>query len=274
VVDFALGRSPISGNSRSTPRSNFVSTAPDQNQIRGQEGSRTEIRFTKSSENRSSFNEDVDDGEGERVDKIFSRLKTAQEELDSHLGRQSSEHRQNERSQQEDNHYYQYHQASPRVLTREGLGRDEERVIPSYSTNDIPLRFHAGRESLSVKKNITVRDLKRPKERSQDKDYKQRYSISPGHQIGVYLPDSRGDDGSFDRGRVTSHDERNGARMSLSGGNRPIRTPEIHTTRSSVSAPSPRNGDRARDGGNSFPFTITLIFNGEHQVWEDMQVTQ
>ncbi len=78
--------------------------------------------------------------------KILSRLKAAQEELDSHLGRQSSEPRQNERSQQEDNPYYQFHQASPRVLAREGLGRDEERVISSYPTNDIPLRFHAGRE--------------------------------------------------------------------------------------------------------------------------------
>ncbi len=63
VVDFALGRSPISGNSRSTPRANFGSTAPDQDQIREQEGSRTEIRFSKSSEKRSSFvNEDGDDG--------------------------------------------------------------------------------------------------------------------------------------------------------------------------------------------------------------------
>ena len=42
----------------------------------------------------------------------------------------------------------------------------------------VPERFHAGRESLSVTRNITVRESKRPKARTQDRDYKRRYSTS------------------------------------------------------------------------------------------------
>ena len=39
-------------------------------------------------------------------------------------------------------------------------------------------RFRAGRESLSVLQNITRRESKRPKARSQDRDYKRRFSTS------------------------------------------------------------------------------------------------
>ncbi len=152
-----------------------------------------------------------------------------------------------------------------------------ERTIPTYMTTDIQLRFHAGRESLSVKKNITVRELKRPKERAQDRDYKQRYSISPGQQIGGFVLETRENVNPTDRERGTSHDEKYVSLIPSSGGNRSIRTPELHTKHSPPSVPSPRTGDRARIGKNLDYFTITLVLNGEqveHRVWEDMQVSQ
>ena len=51
---------------------------------------------------------------------------------------------------------------------------------PPYqqSSGGVPDRFRAGRESLSVIRNVTVRDSKRPKARSQDHEYKRRFSSS------------------------------------------------------------------------------------------------
>jgi hypothetical protein len=51
---------------------------------------------------------------------------------------------------------------------------------PTYqqSSGVVPDRFRAGRESLSVIRNVTVRDSKRPKARSHDHEYKRRFSSS------------------------------------------------------------------------------------------------
>jgi hypothetical protein len=43
----------------------------------------------------------------------------------------------------------------------------------------LPERFHTGRESLSVRRNITVRESKRPKARILDREYQRRSSITP-----------------------------------------------------------------------------------------------
>ena len=44
---------------------------------------------------------------------------------------------------------------------------------------NLPERFRAGRESLSVVRNVTIRDSKRLKSRTRDDEYKRRVSISP-----------------------------------------------------------------------------------------------
>jgi hypothetical protein len=44
---------------------------------------------------------------------------------------------------------------------------------------NLPERFRAGRESLSVVRNVTIRDSKRLKPRTRDDEYKRRVSISP-----------------------------------------------------------------------------------------------
>ena len=56
-------------------------------------------------------------------------------------------------------------------------------------TGGVPERFREGRESLSVIRNVTVRESKRPKARASDSDYQRRCSMSPsalkaslGHQ--------------------------------------------------------------------------------------------
>jgi hypothetical protein len=55
----------------------------------------------------------------------------------------------------------------------------------------VPDRFHQGRESLSVKRNITKRESRQPKTRSSDQDYQRRYSMSPStvkHSLGLQFP--------------------------------------------------------------------------------------
>ena len=52
------------------------------------------------------------------------------------------------------------------------------REIPEDS-GSVPERFRQGRESLSVIRNVTIRESKRPKARSSDQEYQRRCSISP-----------------------------------------------------------------------------------------------
>jgi hypothetical protein len=94
------------------------------------------------------------------------------------------------------------------TLARDRIGREEHegfsesrdhvpsgtlRYLPSSHphhqepTGDVPARFQPGRESLSVVRNITVRDSKRTKTRTRDNDYKRRVSISSS--IGVESAD-------------------------------------------------------------------------------------
>ena len=47
------------------------------------------------------------------------------------------------------------------------------------SSTIVPERFHQGRESLSVTRNVTVRESKRSKARAHDQDYRRRSSVSP-----------------------------------------------------------------------------------------------
>ena len=61
-------------------------------------------------------------------------------------------------------------QSSPRD---EGVSGRDEGV-----SGRVPDRFRTGRESLSVLQNVTRRESKRPKARSQDHDYKRRFSSS------------------------------------------------------------------------------------------------
>ncbi len=73
--------------------------------------------------------------------------------------------------------------------SRRGYGAREidfankPRHLTSFHTQvspvELPERFRAGRESLSVVRNITVRDSKRTKNRARDDDYKRRMSVSP-----------------------------------------------------------------------------------------------
>jgi hypothetical protein len=57
-------------------------------------------------------------------------------------------------------------------------GRGVSTQLPE-SSSIVPERFHQGREFLSVTRNVTVRESKRPKARSQDQDYQRRSSMSP-----------------------------------------------------------------------------------------------
>ncbi len=66
------------------------------------------------------------------------------------------------------------------------------------SSGVVPDRFRAGRESLSVTRNVTVRDSKRPKARSQDHEYKRRFSSSG---LKPSFPD-HGNPGDFPMGGV------------------------------------------------------------------------
>jgi hypothetical protein len=54
----------------------------------------------------------------------------------------------------------------------------------------LPERFRAGRESLSVIRNITVRESKRPKARIQDRKYQRRSSFPPARMpVQIYRND-------------------------------------------------------------------------------------
>jgi hypothetical protein len=48
---------------------------------------------------------------------------------------------------------------------------------------ELPERFRAGRESLSVVRNVTIRDSKRTKAHTRDDEYKRRVSISPSTML-------------------------------------------------------------------------------------------
>jgi hypothetical protein len=262
MVDLSLGKSPLSSALRSIPRENLASTGHDSvSNVRGQ---RTETRFS------SFFDKDGDQigdrDEDKRMDRLLSRLKAVQGEMNIPPQLLSPENVLLAKSLRADNNVFSFPSESPRTLTR-----------------DIPVRFHAGRESLSVKKNITVRDSKRPKEKSQDRDYKQRYSVSPGKLIGGFGVEVRDHVSHSDHANLHPPDDQDagGNRQSSSGkGSIPFRAPDRNPAHTPSSVPSTRNGDQTRDGGSpdfTNPITVTLIYDERpvlHQVWGDMPVTQ
>jgi hypothetical protein len=61
----------------------------------------------------------------------------------------------------------------------------------SEDSGGVPERFRQGREFLSVIRNVTIRESKRPKARSSDQDYQRRCSISPSTlrtALGLQVP--------------------------------------------------------------------------------------
>jgi hypothetical protein len=70
---------------------------------------------------------------------------------------------------------------------REDVNAGTFRYLPSPQTqvfpDAVPERFRAGRESLSVVRNVTVRDPKRTKARAKDDDYRRRVSTSPSMML-------------------------------------------------------------------------------------------
>ncbi len=63
------------------------------------------------------------------------------------------------------------------------FGSSEAMPDHSISSGIVPDRFRAGRESLSVIRNVTIRESKRPKARLQDHEYNRRSSIYPSTRI-------------------------------------------------------------------------------------------
>jgi hypothetical protein len=58
--------------------------------------------------------------------------------------------------------------------------------LQEHAEDDIPERFRPGRESLSVRQNITVRGSKRSKTRSLDQEYQRRVSFTPTAAYQVF----------------------------------------------------------------------------------------
>jgi len=133
------------------------------------------------SESRERFDEEIQGLLNPGVKEVVSRLEEVQEFYNEAFPNETGRILgAREVGSSDDPDYFRYsqeHQVSSQH--RETPGR-------------VPERFQAGRESLSVTRNITVRDSKRPKARSQDKDYKRRFSSSgPIHNLPLH-----GSDGS------------------------------------------------------------------------------
>jgi hypothetical protein len=162
MIDTSLGKSSISSTLRSIQLDNSVPTGLDSGpKTRGQ---RTETQFsdifegdgvvsgaeaTQTNVAETSDEQLWERDEDKRIDRLLSRLMAVQGEMNIHPHLSSPENVLLAKSHHADNKLFSFPSDPSRTLTR-----------------DIPVRFHAGKESLSVKKNITVRGSKRPKERS------------------------------------------------------------------------------------------------------------
>ena len=285
-VDLALGRTPFSNSinnrlqkeSQPSPAADFVSmssrqrTEPHFSFSSGQEG----LNFAPDMENLAKvIKEAADDGgtenEGgdQRVRELLERLKAVEEQL-------VNQHSTPEviRSDFPDVHSDHHH-----------FPPDNYRV----HIHDVPERFHAGRESLSVRRNVTIRDSKRPKERAQDREYKQRFSLSPGGQLGgrafaVHEFGENLDQRSLTQPGVKPLPTLYGQQASSGNSSSPAGIAMRHMSQSPLSVPSPLSDDqiavrRTIGGGghDDYSFIITLICEGDrmqHQVWKDMPVSQ
>ena len=278
LVDLSLGKSPISSAIRSLQMDNSATTGLQPrpramghlpvtllSDSFGKDGLLSEAEATQAASAEINDEQLGDRDEDKRIDRLLSRLMAVQGEMDVHPNPSSPENAHLPSSHRADHNLFPFSAEQPRTLAR-----------------DIPERFHTGRESLSVQKNITVRGSKRPKERSQDREYKQRYSVSPGKLIEAFGVGLREDHISHQgRSQASVVPEPGGKRLSSRmHGSSTIRDTDRNPVHTPTSVPSPRVGTHARDGGSpdhTDPYTITLIYDGRpmrHQVWGDMPVTQ
>ncbi len=177
MVDLALGRTPIGSGVRSNlqrKNSNESQVTPTVGFNFQASGQRTDAQIFNPRGEDANLETELGDGRGDKADsetreeslhlqELLSWLQAMQTQLDAQQAIPESPSR-----------------TLPNALSNHpNLLFDSNRE----SVGDVPARFHAGRESLSVKRNVTVRDSKRPKERSQDRAYRQRYSITPGPNL-------------------------------------------------------------------------------------------
>ena len=113
-----------------------------------------------------------------------------------------------------------------------------------------------------------MRDSKRPKERSQDREYRQRYSVTPGKEIGGQHP---ADEAPFHDNGFTSNSAQDIRRSFQS----PTSVPSPHERGRFTENRSPDCDDLEYQ--EDVPFAITLIYEGErvqHEAWSGMAVAQ
>ena len=145
------------------------------------------------------------------------------------------------------------------------------------SANNVPERFHQGRESLSVTRNITVRESKRPKARSQDQDYQRRSSFSPSIRPSLGQQFPLRSSGMDHRLQVGGGD---GVRHEATPLQNMNCTPPTPVSRSASVSNPPRSPGAFSETGAGIPgndrFEINLTFEGRavrHEVSADMRVS-
>jgi hypothetical protein len=151
----------------------------------------------------------------------------------------------------------------------------------------VPQRFHQGRESISVQKNITVRDSKRSKSRLQDREYQRRVSFTPGAALqsigaGFLETTSRQVGGSASSPHLAGYHEGLGVKTRQISDS--VRASPVLSLQGSqrVYGPSPNpmshqhGGQLGREmSPDQDVFTVTLTFDGQlcqHRVTADMAV--
>ena len=169
VVGLALGRTPSSSEIRQDmPKRNPLT--PALNSDFRTTGQRTDSQISISRlgvldlETELGEERERNGGDDPRIQELLVRLHAVQGQLDAQKASPEASIRTHPKA----------------LLDQQYFPFDSHRE----RNDSVPARFHAGRESLTVKRNVTMQDSKRPKERSQDREYRQRYSVTPGKQIG------------------------------------------------------------------------------------------
>jgi hypothetical protein len=156
------------------------------------------------------------------------------------------------------------------------LSSSQTQVSPAT----LPDRFRAGRESLSVVRNVTIRDSKRLKPRSRDDDYKRRMSISPSAMPYLAHPSPGGANYSSPNtgiGNVGTSREYQGGNEHASTGGDWVRTGPGWGNNNPGLPNSIPPTNRGTPSPGSGSFEITLIYEGHrigHRVTEHMPVVQ
>ena len=143
----------------------------------------------------------------------------------------------------------------------------------------VPERFHLGRESLSVIRNVTVRESKRPKARAHDQNYQRRSSMSPSHRFssGQTSQYQHSRMGSYPQGGGEGTHQRNGGSIQQDP-DPGISLPPTPISRSEGGNRSPGSftGVRGFPQGNG-NYEINLTYEGRvtrQEVSADMLVSQ